>query len=288
MMKNWRKTALAAALTGALGLPGAAGAITVAGITFTTGAIFETIDLFEGERAGGPGNNNGVIDLPGEELVGIGIVNRIRDKDTLAILWENGDNGRELTIYFHSYIAENFVVGGGVANIGFTGGVIEIYSDPAENFDASGTQAAAIATATDGVLWLSLEGSPIGANSSGSEFGGISDTPITLVSEATSLVAGEVDGRGALDVTGGLTAGNFDTNTFNCTSEPGAPDACPNDADKTFTSSGQLLTTSATQPWGFFGTGEVQNFAVPEPGILALLGLGLAGFGFATRRKYSA
>jgi hypothetical protein len=306
---NIRKVALSAALASALSVPTLANAIQIAGIDFAAGAIFETIELFEAEDTRGfvagapgnlPGNGNGIIDEVGEKLVGIGEVFRIRQNDPAngnPVLWQTGNNGQELTIYFYDYVTENIALLPNSSNvkIGFTGGVVEIWAGPdlgALSFAPTATQAGGIATATDGVLWLKLAGSPIGIEGIPSgEFGSVSNDPITLRSVGPLFdPAVTIGGVGNLDVIGGLAAGYFDTNTFNCI--PGLGNSpCPNDADKVFTSSGQLgsnldPTANNFAGWAFFGTGEVQDFAVvPEPGTLALLGLGLAGLSFGARRQ---
>jgi hypothetical protein len=260
-----------------------AGAITIDGITIGPGALLETIDLFESER------NGGVISAVGDELIGIGIVNRILDAGN-NVLWQNGDNGRELTLYFQGYFAESFsttsipnVIGVDVVN--FSGGVLTLYSDNTPNFSAAGTLPQGIATATDGNVWLTLAGSPIGG------FGANTGSPITLTSTglrngdvgAPFSFANNITGTGLLDVTGGPAAVYLDTNTFGCIAGAGQP--CPDDADKTFTSSGQI-PVSPGGSWAFRGTGEVQDFAaIPEPTTLALLGLGLASLGMRSRRK---
>lgn len=102
-------------------------------------------------------------------------------------------------------------------------------------------------SANNGVLWLSLEA----ANDLTVDFG---------VDGAT--------GRGLLNVTGGLAAANFDT------------DQMPGGADFNF-------QNSFTADDFIFGSGNYKgsSVAVPEPGTLGLLSLGLVGFAAARRRS---
>jgi hypothetical protein len=122
-----------------------------------------------------------------------------------------------------------------------------------------------MATAGDGALWLSMAGHEIGG--------------VSLTAELDSFGAGADlgDGKGFLDVTGGLAAANFDTNT----QEDGA--------DWTFGSSFEPLPGGGETPDGFelFGSADFAgtSISVPEPSSLALLGLGMLGLGFGARRK---
>lgn len=279
---------------GAAGLamlaPVAANAIQVLGIEWTPGAILEVPAFFEGKKGGGP------ILAPGDELEGIFRIESVAP-DPGVPTWQDGDNGRELTGYFDGFIAEDIIAGPlGTTFITFSGGRVTLYSDSTPNFDASGgaavgdaaKRAAAIATATDGDEFLNLVGSPIGG------FGGtilpIGTRPITLLVTLTggglSTFATNI-GAGLLDVdTTGAGAANsfFDTDTFPCTAAAGAP--CPDTADKSFGSTTSITPNPALQGvWFVTGGGSIKDFSIPEPGILALLGLGFGGLGVFARRR---
>jgi len=272
-------TRFAAALATAAFMGQASAALMIDGIAVPTGLVFNTITLFEGEDLTGPGNGNFYIDQVGERLLGIGIVNQILDSKN-NIVWANGQNGRELTFVISNYIADSFTntpIGSSFfGNILFSGGQVQLFSQVAGTLQTGAlTQAAAVASATAGNLWLDLMASTFGGltglgNNTTLDVNVISNNPNPFIQSTN------VTGRGFLDVAGGLAGANFDTNTKG---RPG------DDADLTFTSSGQLLAPGNAGPWGFRGTGEVEAFTVPVPGSLALAGLGLLALGGASRLR---
>lgn len=103
------------------------------------------------------------------------------------------------------------------------------------------------------------------------------DTTTTYVnSYKNDTLAGS--GQGYLDVTGGSRAALFDTNSLtdlNKTKRDLFMDVTYNDSDGLASSLG----------WTVGVTGSIKGAAVPEPGALGLIALGLIGAGVATRRK---
>ncbi|MFN4326502.1 MAG: PEP-CTERM sorting domain-containing protein [Azonexus sp.] len=128
--------------------------------------------------------------------------------------------------------------------------MVNVYVDNAKNY------ANTYATASDGLLWLALQGNgPL--SGIGQNIGTGSDTGF---------------GSALLDVIGGLAAGNFDTDTQ------------LDGADMVFSSSFQ---PAVGNPGYLIGTVDLKGNSIPEPGSLALAGLGLLGLGIGRRRKFA-
>lgn len=145
--------------------------------------------------------------------------------------------------------------------IGYAGGFVNVYVDhSAEITNPSDPYSLTSANTGDGALWLALAGHTL-----------LGTTLNGTVQGFGPFITG-LTGLGLLDVVGGLAAGNFDTNTQT------------DGADFTFSNSFTLLTTP-NNALDSAGTGNFFGNSIPEPGSLALAGLGLLGMGALRRRR---
>jgi len=250
----------------------ASATITVDGITFGEGAVFKTGAIWEN-----------VVDTAGQTLTGMGIVTQIVGGDCGGVCWADGDNGRELTFTFTYTLEKITALDADTGEAWFSGGTLNFYVDPAENFTYGfgANQAADLAAATDGTQWLNLFGAQAGADCVAADgcFSG-AGTEITLVSnfefagDLGAVLAG--DGAGFFDVVAGPGSANayFNSNTQPSGQDMGMDtDFRADDTESNFPLTGSASLRARTA------------VAVPEPGTLAVLGFGLLGLSWMRRRK---
>ena len=255
---NIKKTLLCCIASGLLST--GAMAENVGGVIWDTGSIFDfssnsnlVEDLLDPGGDGVFGTGDDVVNT----LNGFGIITNMNGTGEASFC-----PGCQLTYEFGGFLVSTVDTVSDAPNtlIDFTGGWINFYVDTTTAYDSND-----ITTANNGPLWLSLAGHAVGG----------STIQATLTDFGGGTDAGT--GTGLLDVTGGMAMENFDTDTET------------DGADWVFSTSFQPFQSGGTTDDGFelFGTADFggTSIDVPEPTSLAILGLGLVGLAFGSRRK---
>lgn len=285
-MTKLKKIAAAAGVAVAALMPLASSAVVIDGVQFNAGDQLVTTAIWESVLTSSTGS-----------LSGVGIVSKISCAGCGGTTWLDGANNTQLTYYFGGYTVSKWYDTTGAAHlagdegagidtfanarsIDFTGGFVNLYTDrvtgglsyldPSANPNVVNPALilADIANATDGNLWLSY----VGVTTTD-----ISGRVGSLFSDTATInpVHAGGSGFGYLNVVaGGLATANFDTDSFTIGAVV---------ADARLDSS---FSTPNSGAWPLSGTAAIKTTAIPEPGSLALIGLGLAGMGVTYRRKF--
>ncbi len=262
------KNLIASAIVGlGLAASGSASAIVVGGVDYGAAgatAYLETTTVAET-----------FINGTGQQLQGYGQINTVNGNLSYA-------GANRLYFVFNNYISDTF----SSSNVSFTGGVVNVYLLPTFNL-LDQSSAANIALISSGTPYVTYQGH------------GLNGTPDTL--KANGVLTGSTlsfSGEGLLDVTGGQAAVVAYLNSN------GIGDGAGGFTDAVITSSGNNAVLNQFDNTAGCNTGEasagqfclagsadvrgVTVRAVPEPGVLGLVGLGLLGMGISLRKRKAA
>ena len=199
----------------------------------------------------------------GDTLQGMGEVNSINGNTAAINTLVGGDlcPGCELTLAFGGFEIDS-LAGGPLGGPTFTDGWINFYVDHTPDFTPTDAGFVDPANATDGTLWLALE---VSANAF------LSSTPVqgTLALEFQAV--------------GGLAQSNFDTNAISGVLSGGLVDAIANNS--AIFNNFLDLNGDGTDDYYANANGQLDGDTIPEPGILALFGLGLLTVAGLRRRS---